>query len=481
MRPPQSGRTKIDVTARIWFQISFSTSRMFTAASYQSRPSDRRSDPTLGRLARVALLGRRAAPGLPDGRSVSAGSPSLIVAGVWTGRAPRAGRGLPTDGERNRPAPSRPSSHAEPAVRAPRSRDPWRRSRSSVTTRSTAEPSAPSSIRDVVDHREDDLVGRPSTAVADDQPGRDALVPEAALRRPVEDELDRRGGRDRAAEPSDERGRRRGIRPGSGGLRDGVEQVRAVDQQAPGGGERVAVGVGHRRHRTRPGRTATIGRWASSSWSTSTASSTAAREPVPGVAAVLADRAARGDDVVYVTNNSMHYRADYQTRLAAMGAPVSPDTVVSSARATAVYLHEHDPGIRRVLVLGASGLERELRDAGYDVVTAGTAATRMSQEPHRRVRRRRQPRRGRRRARPEPDLRAARRGVGFASAPEPTSSRPTATRSTRPSAGCDPAPGRSSSRWRPRPASCRSRSASPPRTCSRPPRTRSVANPGRRS
>jgi nucleoside-diphosphate-sugar epimerase len=51
---------------------------------------------------------------------------------------------------------------------------------------------------------------------------------------------------------------------------------------------------------------------------------------------------ARGDDVVYVTNNSMHYRADYQTRLAAMGAPVTPDTVVSSARATAAYLKEHD-------------------------------------------------------------------------------------------------------------------------------------------
>ncbi len=103
-------------------------------------------------------------------------------------------------------------------------------------------------------------------------------------------------------------------------------------------------------------------------------------DPVPGVAAVLADRAARGDDIVYVTNNSMHYRTDYQTRLAAMGAPVSPDTVVSSARATAAYLREHDPGIRRVLVLGAGGLERELRDEGYDVVTAAAAATRMSQE-----------------------------------------------------------------------------------------------------
>ncbi|MEO8437953.1 MAG: HAD-IIA family hydrolase [Chloroflexota bacterium] len=103
-------------------------------------------------------------------------------------------------------------------------------------------------------------------------------------------------------------------------------------------------------------------------------------DPVPGVAAVLADRAARGDDIVYVTNNSMHYRADYQTRLAAMGCPVSPNTVVSSARATAAYLKEHDPGIRRVLVLGAGGLERELRDEGFDVVTAGAAATRLSQE-----------------------------------------------------------------------------------------------------
>jgi HAD superfamily hydrolase (TIGR01450 family) len=104
-------------------------------------------------------------------------------------------------------------------------------------------------------------------------------------------------------------------------------------------------------------------------------------DPVPGVAAVLADRASRGDDVVYVTNNSMHYRLDYQTRLAAMGAPVTPDTVVSSARATAAYLRDHDKGIRRVLVLGGNGLERELRDEGYDVVTSGVAATRMSQEP----------------------------------------------------------------------------------------------------
>lgn len=103
-------------------------------------------------------------------------------------------------------------------------------------------------------------------------------------------------------------------------------------------------------------------------------------DPVPGVAEVLAARAAAGDDVVYVTNNSMHYRADYVTRLAAMGAPITPDTVVSSARATALFVAEQDPPIRRVLVLGAGGLEREARDVGLEVVTAAHAATRMQQE-----------------------------------------------------------------------------------------------------
>src|SRR2546426_7590467 len=91
-------------------------------------------------------------------------------------------------------------------------------------------------------------------------------------------------------------------------------------------------------------------------------------EPVPGVAAVLADRAARGDDIVYVTNNSMHYRADYVARLAGMGCPVNADRVVSSSRATALYLLEHHPQVHRVLTVGAAGLERELRDVGLAVV-----------------------------------------------------------------------------------------------------------------
>src|SRR3974377_783440 len=88
--------------------------------------------------------------------------------------------------------------------------------------------------------------------------------------------------------------------------------------------------------------------------------------PVPGVAAVLAARAAAGDRVVFVTNNSMHHRTEYLGRLRELGAPLDggADAVVSSGRATARYLVDGEPKARRVLVLGTGGLERELRDVG---------------------------------------------------------------------------------------------------------------------
>jgi 4-nitrophenyl phosphatase len=103
-------------------------------------------------------------------------------------------------------------------------------------------------------------------------------------------------------------------------------------------------------------------------------------DPVPGVAAVLMARANAGDDVVYVTNNSMHYRADYVTRLTDLGAPVAADRIVSAPRATALYLRERHPDVRRVLAVGASGLDRELRDVGLEVVNAGHVAERMAKE-----------------------------------------------------------------------------------------------------
>jgi 4-nitrophenyl phosphatase len=103
-------------------------------------------------------------------------------------------------------------------------------------------------------------------------------------------------------------------------------------------------------------------------------------DPVPGVAELLMRRANAGDDVVYVTNNSMHYRADYVRRLTDLGAPVAADRIVSAPRATALYLQERHPEVRRVLAVGAGGLDRELRDVGLEVVNSGFAAERMAKE-----------------------------------------------------------------------------------------------------
>ncbi len=228
----------------------------------------------------------------------------------------------------------------------------------------------------LIDERQQQVVGRSPAGVADDQAGRDPFAAHPRIGSAVENELDtdRRG--DHRAQPADER--RLGRRAST--FRHRVEQVRAVDEQSIG----ARQGVGREARHPAIVRVicpaATIGPMALLLLVDLDGVVYRGSDPVPGVAAVLTDRAARGDDVVYVTNNSMHYRADYVTRLAAMGAPISADTVVSSARATALHIANHEPAIRRVLVFGASGLDRELRDVGLDVVTTAHAATRMHQE-----------------------------------------------------------------------------------------------------
>jgi HAD superfamily hydrolase (TIGR01450 family) len=89
--------------------------------------------------------------------------------------------------------------------------------------------------------------------------------------------------------------------------------------------------------------------------------------PVPGVSDVLRRRVESGDRVIYVTNNSRWHRSEYRARLANMGAPVTDDGVVSSARATALAIASRDPRPKLVMVLGGPGLTRELTDVELDV------------------------------------------------------------------------------------------------------------------
>jgi 4-nitrophenyl phosphatase len=94
------------------------------------------------------------------------------------------------------------------------------------------------------------------------------------------------------------------------------------------------------------------------------------RDPVPGVPEVLNRRAAAGDRIIYVTNNSRSHRDEYLARLKRLNVPLGPegeDNIVTAARATAVLLAEADPPPRLAMVLGGPGLARELRDVGIRV------------------------------------------------------------------------------------------------------------------
>jgi glycerol-1-phosphatase len=92
--------------------------------------------------------------------------------------------------------------------------------------------------------------------------------------------------------------------------------------------------------------------------------------PVVGMPQLLARRAAAGDAIVYVTNNSRGYRTDYLARLARMGAPVEPGRIVTAARATALALAARPSLVPRgvVMVLGGPGLAHEMRDVGLRTV-----------------------------------------------------------------------------------------------------------------
>ena len=91
-------------------------------------------------------------------------------------------------------------------------------------------------------------------------------------------------------------------------------------------------------------------------------------QAVPGMPELLARRAAAGDIIVYVTNNSRWHRSQYRERLEGMGAPVAPDRIVTAARATALALTSRPRPPRCVMVFGGPGLARELRDAGLRTV-----------------------------------------------------------------------------------------------------------------
>jgi glycerol-1-phosphatase len=97
-------------------------------------------------------------------------------------------------------------------------------------------------------------------------------------------------------------------------------------------------------------------------------------DPVPEAPVALQALVTRGVRVVYATNNASRVIADVAGHLAGLGAPATPEAVVSSAEAGAARLaRDLTPGAR-VLALGGEGVVEALARAGLQAVRPADAA-----------------------------------------------------------------------------------------------------------
>ena len=92
-------------------------------------------------------------------------------------------------------------------------------------------------------------------------------------------------------------------------------------------------------------------------------------DPIPGMPELLTRREAAGDIIVYVTNNSHWHRSEYQERLERMGAPASPERILTSARGTALAVAGLPEPPHLTMILGGPGLTREFEEAGLRTVS----------------------------------------------------------------------------------------------------------------
>jgi len=85
---------------------------------------------------------------------------------------------------------------------------------------------------------------------------------------------------------------------------------------------------------------------------------------IPGAAEFLQRLRTQGIPFLILTNNSQYTQRDLQVRLAYMGLDVPPESIFTSALATAQFLHSQRPG-GRAFAIGESGLTTALHDIGY--------------------------------------------------------------------------------------------------------------------
>src|SRR5271169_4252812 len=92
-----------------------------------------------------------------------------------------------------------------------------------------------------------------------------------------------------------------------------------------------------------------------------------AGHPIAGSAEAVGALRARGDRVVFVTNNSTPTVGEYVERLAGAGVEVGADELVTSSQAAASML---PPG-SRAAYLGGPGVKEALVARSIEIVSAG--------------------------------------------------------------------------------------------------------------
>src|SRR5450755_11670 len=94
--------------------------------------------------------------------------------------------------------------------------------------------------------------------------------------------------------------------------------------------------------------------------------------PIPGAPEALVRAKQAGVHLAYVTNNASRTPAAVAGLLSAMGAPATPDDVVTSAQAAARLLADKLAPQSRVLVIGSTALRLAVRERGLIPVSSAS-------------------------------------------------------------------------------------------------------------
>jgi len=88
--------------------------------------------------------------------------------------------------------------------------------------------------------------------------------------------------------------------------------------------------------------------------------------PMPGLTEFFQTLRDQQIQFILATNNARLTQEQYVIKLAQMGVQVTPDEILTSSMATALYLAEHtDPSTTRVFVIGEDGARQPLLERGF--------------------------------------------------------------------------------------------------------------------